>query len=162
MKQSLLIIFFTVISFAYGRAQVPQPEPASTTTTEQQLENITENSEDQETEDDSYLQQLNQLQRNPVNINKADETFFKELRILTALQIHSFLTYRSLLGKLISLYELQAVPGWDLLTIQKIKPFISVSDNQGLFDDIGKRLQNGDHTLLFRVSQTLEKSKGYL
>ena len=162
MKQSLLIFFFTVISFAYGRAQVPQPEPASTTTTEQQLENITENSEDQETEDDSYLQQLNQLQRNPVNINKADETFFKELRILTALQIHSFLTYRSLLGKLISLYELQAVPGWDLLTIQKIKPFISVSDNQGLFDDIGKRLQNGDHTLLFRVSQTLEKSKGYL
>ena len=162
MKQSLLIIFFTVISFAYGRAQVPQPEPASTTTTEQQLENITENSEDQETEDDSYLQQLNQLQRKPVNINKADETFFKELRILTALQIHSFLTYRSLLGKLISLYELQAVPGWDLLTIQKIKPFISVSDNQGLFDDIGKRLQNGDHTLLFRVSQTLEKSKGYL
>ena len=162
MIQSLLIIFFTVISFAYGRAQVPQPEPASTTTTEQQLENITENSEDQETEDDSYLQQLNQLQRKPVNINKADETFFKELRILTALQIHSFLTYRSLLGKLISLYELQAVPGWDLLTIQKIKPFISVSDNQGLFDDIGKRLQNGDHTLLFRVSQTLEKSKGYL
>ena len=162
MKQSLLIIFFTVISFAYGRAQVPQPEPASTTTTEQQLENITENSEDQETEDDSYLQQLNQLQRNPVNINKADETLFKELRILTALQIHSFLTYRSLLGKLISLYELQAVPGWDLVTIQKIKPFISVSDYQGLFDDIGKRLQNGDHTLLFRVSQTLEKSKGYL
>ena len=162
MKQSLLIIFFTVIIFTNAVAQVPKPEPASTTTTEQQLENITENSEDQETEDDSYLQLLNQLQRNPVNINKADETFFKELRILTALQIHSFLTYRALLGKLISLYELQAVPGWDLLTIQKIRPFISVSDNEALFDDIGKRLQNGDHTLLFRVSQTLEKSKGYL
>ena len=162
MKQSLLIIFFTVIIFTNAVAQVPKPEPASTTTTEQQLENITENSEDQETEDDSYLQLLNQLQRNPVNINKADETFFKELRILTALQIHSFLTYRALLGKLISLYELQAVPGWDLLTIQKIRPFISVSDNEKLFDDIGKRLQNGDHTLLFRVSQTLEKSKGYL
>ena len=162
MKQSLLIIFFTIIIFTNAVAQVPKPEPASTTTTEQQLENITENSEDQETEDDSYLQLLNQLQRNPVNINKADETFFKELRILTALQIHSFLTYRALLGKLISLYELQAVPGWDLLTIQKIRPFISVSDNEALFDDIGKRLQNGDHTLLFRVSQTLEKSKGYL
>ncbi len=39
-------------------SQVPEPEPVSNSTTEQQLENITENNEDLETEDDSYLQEL--------------------------------------------------------------------------------------------------------
>jgi hypothetical protein len=143
------------------RAQVPTPEPP-TTTTEQQLENITENSEDLETEDDSYLQQLNQLQRNPVNINTADETFFRDLRMLTPMQIQNFLAYRTLMGKLISIYELQAIPGWDVITIQKIRPFIIVSGSQGLLEDLGTRFRNGDNTILVRVSQTLERSRGYL
>jgi hypothetical protein len=143
------------------RAQVPTPEPP-TTTTEQQLENITENSEDLETEDDSYLQQLNQLQRNPLNINTADETFFRDLRMLTPMQIQNFLAYRTLMGKLISIYELQAIPGWDVITIQKIRPFIIVSGSQGLLEDLGTRFRNGDNTILVRVSQTLERSRGYL
>jgi hypothetical protein len=163
MKKSILIICLFSIAHLRTVAQVPVPEPAPTNTTvEQQLENITENSEDQETEDDSYLQQLNLLQRNPVNLNNADEIFLKELRMLTPMQVQNFLAYRSLLGNLISIYELQAIPGWDIATIQKIRPFVTVSNGQGLLEDIFERLRNGDHSILARVSQTLEKSKGYL
>ena len=161
MKKICQLICFLCVINLYVTAQVPLPEPANTTT-EQQLENITENSEDLETEDDSYLQQLNQLQRNPVNINNADETFLKDLRMLTPMQIQNFLAYRSVLGKLINMYELQAVPGWDLVTIQKVRPFISVSNGQSLLADIGTRLRNGDNSILVRLTQTLEKSKGYL
>jgi Helix-hairpin-helix motif len=161
MKKSLLTIFFITTAFARAHCQVPQPVPASTST-EQQLENITENGEDQETEDDSYLQLLTQLQRNPVNINNVDETFLRELRFLTPMQVHNFLAYRSVLGSLISLYELQSIPGWDLATIQKIRPYITVGDSPGLLENIETRLKNGDHSLLIRVSQTLEKSRGYL
>ena len=163
MKKIIFIICLLVINYLSVLAQVPPVEPTPTTTTvEQQLENITENSEDAETEDDSYLQQLNQLQKNPVNINTADEFFLKELRMLSPMQVQNFLAYRSVLGNLISIYELQAIPGWDLATIQKIRPFITVSNSQGLIEDIGERLRNGDHSILVRVSQTLEKSRGYI
>jgi hypothetical protein len=154
---SLLACFLNI------QAQVPLQEPAvPTSTTEQQLENIAENSEDQETEDDSYLQQLLQLHRNPVNINIVDELFLRDLRLLTPMQIINFLKYRDLLGKLISLYELQAIPGWDIATLQKIRPFITVSNTALFSENLLTRLSDGDHNLLLRASQILEKSRGYL
>src|SRR6187399_32915 len=90
-----------------------------TTTVEQQLENITESNEDMETEDDSYLQEMAQFQRNPLNLNNADEASLRELIILTPLQIQNLIAYRSVMGKLIDIYELQAVPGWNIRTIQR-------------------------------------------
>ena len=65
-------------SLAYGQEIPP--------TTEQQLENLTD-ADQAETEDDSYLQQLEQFRRNPINLNTADAAELKELRILTDLQI---------------------------------------------------------------------------
>lgn len=166
MKRLIFLIWVClVINLALSAQEKPpqtEPTPATNTTVEQQLENITENNEDAETEDDSYLQLLTQYQKNPVNINNADESFFKELRVVSPMQVQNFLSYRSFFGKLISIYELQAVPGWNLATIQKILPYITVSDNKGLISDIGTRLRNGEHTLLIRATQTLEHSRGYL
>ncbi len=139
-------------------AQTPET-PANT---EQQMEAITENNEDAETEDDSYLQQMEQYIRNPVNLNSADESALKELRILTQIQIQNVISYRSLFGKFISIYELQAVPGWDIVTIQKLRPYITVSTSIDLFTSINQRLKTGEHSLLARLTQTPEKSKGYL
>lgn len=159
--RKIILLGLLIANGLYSSAQVPEPTVPSTTV-EQQLENITENSEDSETEDDSYLQQLNQLQRNPVNINFADELFFKELRLLSPMQIQNLLAYRAVLGNLISIYELQAVPGWDLATIQKVRPFITVNTAPGVMEDMSERLRNGEHSILVRVSQTIEKSRGYL
>ena len=47
-----------------------QESPVSTI--EQQLENLTD-ADQSETEDDSYLQQLEQFRKNPVNLNTTDE-----------------------------------------------------------------------------------------
>ena len=163
MYYKVVLCCIFLCCFHLLKAQVPVPEPITpTTTTEQQLENITENSEDQETEDDSYLQQLNQLMRNPVNINSVDENFLRDLRMLSPMQIMNFLKYRDLLGKLVNLYELQAIPGWDLATIQKIRPYITVSNVPGFSEDIISRFSGGDRSLLVRMTQVLEKSKGYL
>lgn len=154
--------FFTFIIFFFlssANAQVPDP---ITPNTEQQLENITENNEDNETEDDSYQQQLIQYLKNPVNLNEASSQDLKEFRILTPIQIQNFILYRSLNGKLIDIYELQAVPGWDIATIQKIRPYVNVDLQASITAAIGNRLKGGDHSLLLRVSQVPEKSKGYL
>ena len=156
------ILFFIIILFfifMHTHAQVVEP---TTNTTEQQLENITENNEDVETEDDSYLQQLQQFLKNPINLNVVSAVELKELRILTPIQIQNFILYRTLVGKLVDLYELQAVPTWDIQTIQKLRPYISVSLQVDVLNTINNRLKKGEHSILLRASQVLERSKGYL
>jgi DNA uptake protein ComE-like DNA-binding protein len=71
----------------------------------------------------------------------ADAATLEELRLLTPIQIDNFITYRTLLGKFLTIYEIQAIPGWDLATIQKIRPYIMVSQAVNLFNAIGSRLK---------------------
>ena len=147
------------------KAQVPvtpeKPVVQPNSNVEQQLENITENNADTETEDDSYLQEMLQYQKNPININTANASLLSGLRILSPMLVQNIINYRSLLGNFINIYELQAVPGLDLATIQRLRPYISVTENANLFSSLRSRLTNGDNTILFRVSQTIEQAKGY-
>jgi len=128
--------------------------------TEQQLENLTD-AEQAETEDDSYLQQLEQFRRNPLNLNTGDINELRELRILTDLQIVNFISYRRLFGKFISIYELQAIPTWDIFTLRKLLAFITVDSPVSLKDDLTMRFKDGNHSLLFRFAQVIEKQKGF-
>ena len=153
----LLFIFFTIHTLLF--AQVPEL-PA--TTTEQQLENLTENNGDAETEDDSYLQEMIQFQKNPINLNTADGTFLKDLKILSAIQIDNLIAYRSLFGKFISIYELQAIPSWDIQTIRRLRPYVTVGNTVNIITDMSERLRGGEHTILVRATQVLERSRGYL
>lgn len=146
----LLTIHYTLLSFA-------QETPV---TTEQQLENLTD-ADQSETEDDSYLQQLEQFRKNPVNLNTADENDLRELKILSGLQIANFISYRKLFGKFVSVYELQAVPTWDIQTIKKLLPFITIAEPVNISDVFKTRFKNGEHSLLFRFSQVIEESKGF-
>jgi hypothetical protein len=155
-------IFFLYCCFmcASYTAQA-QENPAVPNNTEQQLEDFTAGNDDAETEDDTWLQQLEDLRKHPINLNTADEEALKQLRLLTPLQINNLINYRRLLGKLIDIYELQAVPGWDVETIRKIRPFITVALNEDLLEALGTRLKGGTHSLLGRVGQVLEKQRGF-
>ena len=158
----LFSIFFSVQSAAQLPVKPEKPQEQPNTVIEQQLENITANNEDNQTEDDSYLQALGQYQKNPLNINSASEATLKDLNMLTPLQVQSLIEYREFLGKLVNIYELQAVPGWDIATIQKLRPYITVNENADIFSSLASRLKNGEHTILVRATQVLEKSAGYL
>jgi len=128
--------------------------------TEQQLENQTD-ADQGETEDDTYLQELEHFRRNPLNINTADADELKKLRIVNDLKNSNLIFYRSRFGKLISIYELQAVPAWDVNTIRKLLPFVTAATPVSLAEEAGKRFTEGDHSLLLRVSQVLEKADGF-
>ena len=82
-----LILLFFVLPF-YLVAQVPE---VPTNNMEQQLEAVTENNEDAETEDDSFLQAMQQFLKQPVNLNTADETLLKELVLLSPIQIKNII-----------------------------------------------------------------------
>jgi DNA uptake protein ComE-like DNA-binding protein len=154
------IILLTVFFSTHAYTQVETPTlPGSTA--EQQLENLTEQQEG-ETEDDSYQQALIELQKKTINLNTAGENELRELRMLSDLQIQSLLTYRRLLGSLISIYELQAVPLWNVETIQKVLPYIRVGNAVPFSADLKQRFTGGQHSILLRVQQVLEKSNGFV
>lgn len=159
MRKILIIALATFFSSLVNAQQENPVQPGGTT--EQQLENLTEQQEG-ETEDDTYLQALVQLRKNPVNLNTAEESELRETRMVTDLQIQSLLRYRRLLGNLITIYELQSVPGWDMETIQKILPYVKVGNVVPLSADLKQRFFGGQHSILVRVQQNLEKSEGYL
>src|ERR1044072_6752568 len=90
---------------------------------EQQLEMQAERDEGV-TDDDTQWQQLMYFQKHPLNLNAATENELKALRLLTDLQISNFLMYRKQLGALLHIYELQAVPAWDVYTIKQLVPYV--------------------------------------
>jgi hypothetical protein len=155
------ILTFLIFNFSFFIPLFAQETETPSTSTEQQIENLTENTEDAEIEDDSYVLQMQQYLQHPINLNTADEAELKELQI-NPVQIKSLINYRLFFGSLINIYELQAVPFWNVDAIQKIRPYVTVSNNVVILNSIGNRLKNGEHTLLARVSQVVEKSKGYL
>ena len=151
------IILLCICSVFKNHAQVTEP---ATSNGEQQLENITANNSDVGPEDDSWIQQMQQFIKDPVNLNTATETTLAAFHVLSPLQIRELLLYRKGCGNLISVYELQAVPGWDIAVIKKIRSFITVSDPAGI-GTLLNRARKGEHSLLIRLSQNLERSKGY-
>ena len=155
MKKFFFILLITLVSLLTTLAQ---ESPVSTI--EQQLENLTD-VDQAETEDDSYHQQWERFRRNPLNLNTADENDLRELKILSGLQIANLISYRKLVGKFISIYELQAVPTWDVQIIKKLLPFITVAEPMDLTDVFKTRFKVGVHTLSFRYSEVLEKSAGF-
>ncbi len=149
------IIFAWLFSGCISRSVHCQEIPAGN---EQQLENLAD-TEQSQTEDDTWLQDMEHFRKHPLPVNKAAEEEFRQLRVLNDLQIASLLSYRRLFGKLVSIYELQAVPHWDLVTIRKLIPFITLEEPFSLKEGIGPRFQKGEHSLLFRLSQTLAGKK---
>jgi len=158
---TFLFCFFANSIFNYSFAQVDQPfEPPAEI--EQQLENLTESDDDLETEDDSYLQALHHFIKEPINLNYADAGLLQQLNLLSPVQINELLLYRKIFGKFINIYELQAIPGWNVALLRKLKPYITVTQKTEIYNSLKSRLCNGSHVLLVRSSQILEKSKGYL
>ncbi|MEP2770890.1 MAG: helix-hairpin-helix domain-containing protein [Fulvivirga sp.] len=100
----------------------------------------------------------------PLNLNIADREDLKSLFVLSDYQINNFLDYREKYGALLSIYELQAIPGFDKTTIYRFLPFVTIRDD-GLSADnrpLLKRIfSERNNYLLLRYERTLEEKKGY-
>lgn len=128
--------------------------------TEQQIENLTDLLES-DIEDDQLLQLLDYYQKNPLNLNNATADELRQLRIIPDLQIQNLIQFRKLFGPLLSIYELQAVPGWDIILIKRLLPFMVVNDNTTFIEGLGQRIRGGEHSILMRNTRILEKGRGY-
>lgn len=113
---------------------------------------------------EDLYENLAQYFQSPLNLNTATPEELASLFILSPNQIGNLQRHIRQHGALLSLYELQAVPGFDLPTIYKLAPFAMVPET-GLQTDrrsFFSRLAESDNaSLIVRYSRTLETKQGY-
>lgn len=122
------------------------------------------NIQDESLNYEDLYERLLLLYENPVNLNSASVDQLKGLYIMSDSQIDSLKNYINHNGKLLTVYELQLVPGFDYNTIEKLIPFVSVNSNELTQDNrpLMKRILNErNNYFIYRFEQVLEEKKGY-
>ena len=105
---------------------------------------------------------LYQYYLTPLDLNKADRDDLEGLYLLSIPEINAFVEYRTKYGWLVSIYELQAIQGWEMSTIRKLLPFITVEDHFDKAKFLERVQHNPNHFLLFRTDYTPQVRKGYI
>lgn len=114
------------------------------------------------TDDINYadlFESLFQLYANPLDLNTATRDELAATYILSPPQLDAFFEYRTQLGPLLSLYELQAIPTFDLPTIRRLLPFVTLQSRRLT---LRESLQNPtQHFLIVRSERLLEQQRGF-
>lgn len=105
---------------------------------------------------------LAQILSNPIDLNKATADHFRSLYLLNENQISEILKYRDDQGPFLSVYELQAIPGIDPVTLELLSPFVTIgSQDQQSRSLLARILNEKNNYLLLRTSRTIESKAGY-
>ncbi|HPQ59537.1 MAG TPA: helix-hairpin-helix domain-containing protein, partial [Flavobacteriales bacterium] len=100
--------------------------------------------------------------RDPLDLNRASAEELAELNLLNDVQIGALLAHVDRTGRMLSLYELQTINGFDPATIALIRPFVTVREDAGRSSaSLKEILKNGDHELWVRSIYGLEKRRGF-
>ncbi|RMG84438.1 MAG: helix-hairpin-helix domain-containing protein [Bacteroidetes bacterium] len=147
--------------YASSRAQtdsIPDP-PADLETT---IEDFSQETDAASFDFEELSENLRFYARHPLNLNKVSPEELGSLGLLTDLQVVQFFAYRQRVGPLVSIYELQAVPGFEVSDIQKILPFVQVgAPSFRLYQKWSEWFRGGDNQLILRWSRGLQKSAGF-
>ncbi len=109
---------------------------------------------------ENFYEALFQLYLDPLDLNTAEKEDLNNLFILSGPQIDGFLEYRRKAGRLISLYELQAVDTFDPDLIRNLLPFVTLKEKTGYgLKGVWKNAVN--NYVMIRTERTLEQAKGY-
>lgn len=124
------------------------------------LEELLENNDEQNYDFLSLYEELQTYLKDPLNINKADESDFQGLNMLTDVQILDIIEHRNKFGDFISPYELQSIPSLDAGTLKAIIPLVGIG-NSGQRRNLGKSLSEAQHNVFLKYKRVLEDKKGY-
>ncbi len=99
----------------------------------------------------------------PIDLNHTTAQELNALLLLNDVQVSALMQHIKRNGKLLSLYELQAINGWDAATIQLVRPFITVRENQmGARASLKEILKQGSHEWTTRSTMNIESRRGFL
>ena len=129
---------------------------------EEVIENILQNNESEEFDFDTYFEIFTFYADHPINLNKTSSEELHELLFLSENQISNFFAYLKQEKKLISIYELQAIPGFDLNTIYNLLPFVKVSgDIEDFHVPLKELIFKGQHQIFLRYAQQFPDKEGF-
>lgn len=158
-KQHILFLFlFFYCQFSFSQ----KVDPQKNSIIEQRIELISEAIGDENLDFTNLFEALGNYYDHPINLNHTSREVLQELMLLTEIQITNLFDHLEKNKRLISIYELQAIKGWDLNTIQNILPFVYVSDNFETPRITFKQLfSEGQHEWFTRYIRVLEQQEGY-
>jgi hypothetical protein len=157
MKKAILIVFLALGAQVVLAQQLVKRE----LDLERFMEELFQFQEEDFDYDDVY-ETLLQYFLNPLNLNKASAEELRSLFVLSTNELNNLLQYRELFGSFLSIYELQAIPGFSTETIERLLPFISLSEGEGLGGNLLQRMLNADNRYIInRYDRTLETRRGY-
>jgi hypothetical protein len=157
MKKYALILLLALPIFALAQTD----SLALPTVGEDLLESYSQGAEEDGSFDyNDLFDRLAYLRRRPLNLNQATSTDLAEFPFLTDLQQNALPEYRSKYGNLISIFELQAVPGFDLATIKQLLPFVMVNE-PGILGQAAPTLSASRQQVILRWSRQLEDKAGF-
>ena len=126
------------------------------------LEQIVENEElESDLDIDNFYDELSSIVKNPYNINTVTPEELDNLNLLLDIQIQEFIRYRNQYGPFVSIYELQAIPNWNVLTIQRVLPFVSVKERVFTSQNMMNMATGGDHLLAFKWKSVFQERAGF-
>jgi len=119
--------------------------------------------QDDDLDYENLYENLLQLFLNPVPLNRATAEELQSLYILSPLQINNLLEHRAAFGPLLSVYELQAIPDFDLTTIYRLLPFVNIADGEAaLSGTLWERIKRDrDAYLIIRHRRVWETRRGF-
>ena len=158
------ILLFTLIVFFHHAVIGQEPESKVKKDEADIIDKIENIAESYETNLDytNLIADLMYLRENPLNLNFATDEDLRKLIFLNNFQIYNLLGYRETYGSFVTVYEIQAIDGFDRETIQKILPYIYVSEvkrkESVSFKNIAKY---GRNEFIIRYQRIIQEQKGY-
>ncbi|HEY4652586.1 MAG TPA: hypothetical protein VIG72_14285 [Pontibacter sp.] len=161
MVRAILLLLFVLCLLPVLQAQQHPRHPIDFDLFVQKL--FAEQKDETFSYEDLY-ETLFQYYQQPIDLNNTTPEELASLFILSHAQIASLFQHIQQNGKLLSIYELQAIPNFDLITIYQLLPFVRVAD-AGLYADsrpLWQRMVGEDNNaLILRYERTLQQRRGY-
>jgi hypothetical protein len=158
-KRCRMKILAVVLIVSFAAAVHAQEEPQHF---EQQIENETAADEFTEVEVEEEKPELKWYKIHKVNINNVSADFLISQFDVPANAAVQFFQYRKLLGDLIDIHELQAVPGWERELVARILPYIKVGGEDKIITQIKANYKKGTSYLQLRTGSVIERANGYI
>jgi hypothetical protein len=117
--------------------------------------------QDRDANYEDFYESLFQYYANPLDLNSASREDLQSLYILNDEQISNLLKHRAMTGRIISLYELQVIDGFDMASISRLLPFVEIKENPVSFQKLWTSMwKDHNNYLLLRNSRVLQSKRG--
>ena len=123
MMRAIGVLLFSFIS----QLQV-QHYPRQTIDFDLFVQELFSQQEDENISYEDLYETIFQDDQQPINLHNTTPEELASLFILSHPQIASLFKHQQENGKLLSIYELQAIPDFDLISISRLLPFVSAED----------------------------------